>query len=330
VRTDAAGVAFLSPLGGERVREEGSVLVVREPPIESAPRTLTAIEVAVIEALCYADAFDWPLAADEVHRFLPIPADRAGVDLALGSLGRAGVIQRASELVSLAGRGGLVRRRRALEASSRTLWPQARRAAAAIARLPFVRFVGVTGSLAVNAATADDDIDLFIVTADDRLWLTRAAAIGVVRSAAVAGTTLCPNYLLAESALELPPAERDRFTAHELAQLVPLAGPETYDRLLQANAWYRALLPNHRPTARPARRAGARALEGPLRAGPLDRLERWEMERKVARFARRGDGETRFGPTVCKGHFDGHRARALAAYEERRATVLRAAEEAAA
>jgi hypothetical protein len=315
-------------VGGEGVREEESVLVVREPPIESASRSLTAIEVAVIDALCYADAFDWPLAADEIHRFLPIGAGRASVDLGLDALDRAGVVERTGGLVSLAGRSGLAERRRALEAASRALWPKARRAAAAIARLPFVRFVGVTGSLAVNAAAADADIDLFIVTADDRLWLTRAAAIGVVRTAALAGTRLCPNYLLAESALELPPEERDRFTAHELAQLVPLAGPETYARLLEANAWYRDLLPNHRPTARPSRRAGARPLERRLRARPIDRLERWEMERKIARLAPLGDGEARFGPTVCKGHFDGHRARALAAYEGRLAAAVRDAAEA--
>jgi hypothetical protein len=182
----------------------------------------------------------------------------------------------------------------------------------------------------VNGAAGDADIDLFIVTADERLWLTRAAAIGVVRTAAVAGTRLCPNYLLAESALELPPSERDRFTAHELAQLVPLAGAETYERLLDANAWYRELLPNHRPTRRPSISAGSRLIERPLRARPIDRLEDWEMRRKIERLAPLGDAEARFGPSVCKGHFDGHRARALAAYEDRLATVLAAADEAAA
>ena len=54
------------------------------------------------------------------------------------------------------------------------------------------------------------------------------------------------------------------------------------------------------------------------------------MDRKIARFGRFSEGEARFGPTVCKGHFDGHRARALAAYENRLATVLAAAEGAAA
>jgi hypothetical protein len=260
-------------------------------------------------------------------------ADGGEVDAAIARLVRGRVVGVADALVHLEPGRDLVRRRRALEASSRRLWPRARRAGQAIARLPFVRFVGVTGSLAVNAATADADIDLFIVTADDRLWLARAAAIGAVRTAALAGTRLCPNYLLAESALELPPSERDRFTAHELAQLVPLAGAATYQRLLEANAWYRELLPNHRPLSVPADTdAGAAALERPLRARPFDRLERWEMDRKIARFTAAAGprSEARFGPSVCKGHFEGHRLPALARYESRLATVLAAAEEAAA
>ena len=112
---------------------------------------------------------------------------------------------------------------------------------------------------------------------------------------------------------------------------MPLAGAETYQRLLDANAWYRDLLPNHRATGRPSTPAGSRRIERPLRARPIDRLERWEMRPQDRAPRRRwAMARRRFGPTVCKGHFDGHRARALAAYEERLATVLAAAEEAAA
>ena len=48
-------------------------------------------------------------------------------------------------------------------------------------------------------------------------------------------------------------------------------------------------------------------------------LERWEMKRKVRRFTRQpGDhSEAFFSPDCCKGHFGGHRTRALAALNER-------------
>jgi len=53
------------------------------------------------------------------------------------------------------------------------------------------------------------------------------------------------------------------------------------------------------------------------------RLERWEMERKVPRLAGRAAAslEARFGPEWCKGHFDGHGGRTLAAYAARLAVL---------
>jgi hypothetical protein len=203
--------------------------------------------------------------------------------------------------------------------------PRAIRAARAVAAMPFVRFVGLTGSLAVGASARRSDVDLLVVTAEGRLWLTRALSIGVVRVGAAAGMRLCPNYFLAESALELP--ERDRFTAAELAQMVPVAGRGTYEALLAANAWYRDFLPNHRPALPSLPGAGHRVAERALRGGHLDRLEHWEMTRKVARLSAGSmSPEVRFGPTVCKGHFEGHRRRVLDAFEERLARVLAAGE----
>ena len=118
----------------------------------------------------------------------------------------------------------------------------AARYGALIAKLPFVRMVAVTGSLAVENAEAADDIDYLIVTSKGRLWLPRAMTILVVRLGGLRGVTLCPNYLLSESALAL--SERDPYTARELFQMRPLIGHDVHARMLAANMWCRELLPN--------------------------------------------------------------------------------------
>ena len=299
----------------------------RGGPVRSAEapgaRPLTALERAIVEAVCYADVFDWPLTPGELHASLPLAATRLETDRSLRSPRLRPLLGLADGLVTLTWRDHLRDRRHAQARSSRRLWPRAIRSARAIARLPSVRLVAVTGSLAAGSAGPDADIDLFVVTTDGRLWLTRALTIGVVRVAAAAGTKLCPNYFLAESALELP--ERDRFTAVELVQMVPIAGHATYEALLAANAWYREFLPNHRPAQQARREAGHRLAEAALHPALVDRLERWEMERKVRRLAAAGTtDEQRFGPTVCKGHFEGHRRRALATFAERLAVALEA------
>ena len=184
-----------------------------------------------------------------------------------------------------------------------------------------MRLVAVSGSLAVGAPTADADVDLFVVSTEGRLWLTRALTIGVVklasRSAPARRVVLCPNYVVTTGALEL--TERDLFTAHELAQLVPLAGPETYRAVLDENQWYRQYLPNHPGFVRPiAELGGGRlrtVLETALRNPLVGRVERWEMRRKVARLvAQQPLDEVRFDDSVCKGHFEGHRRRAMDGY----------------
>ena len=266
------------------------------------------LDAAVIEALAYSDVFGWPLTAAEVHRFLAVPAQRAEV---LASLGSARLVASVDGHWVLRGREQLVAERRRREAVSRTLWPKVERSARMLARIPWVRMVAVSGSLALNAARPGDDVDLFIVTDDGRLWVSRALAIAAGR---LAPLTLCPNYLVSMSALEF--AERDIYTANELAQLVPLFGAQVYTELLERNRWYRDLLPNHPGFV------GAIPVRAPSRGAPrwLDRmavpLERWEMERKVTRL-RTGAPETRFDATTCKGHVDGHRAHFWRQFEER-------------
>ena len=284
----------------------------------------STIETAVLHATAYADAFDWPLTATELHRYLPVRATPERVATTVARMSTAsGAIEVSRGYVTLAGRGGLVTSRRLREAASRALWPDALRCARAVASLPFVRMVAVTGSLAVNGASLDADIDLLVVTADGRLWVSRALAMGVVRAARLGSVRLCPNYLLTESAMELE--DRSIFTAHELAQMVRVHGMAVYHELMRRNDWYLEFLPNCGPATPGARtgrvhRPGAfrRMAEAPLHAGVVDRVERWEMARKVAMLsAVSSSAEARYDATCCKGHAEEHGRRALAAFESR-------------
>ncbi len=291
------------------------------PPVARPPE---AVQGAVLEALAYADVFDWPLTETEIHRYLPAPASMAQVEVAIARLQANGAVEREGDLVTLAGRLGLASIRPRRVRNSEAMWPVALRWSRIVSRLPFVRMVAVSGSLAVQAARDHDDLDLFLVTADGRLWLTRAMTMLVVRVARLTGLRLCPNYLLAESALEL--SDRSLFTARELVQMVPVTGARVYARLIAANLWYRGFLPNAEPlaTAEPGRgRSRLRGLaEAVLRSGPFDRFERWEMRRKSRQLcAVSNSSEIRYDATCCKGHADEHGRRVLAAFEARLALL---------
>jgi hypothetical protein len=290
-----------------------------------------ALERAILLTVAYADVFDYPLTATEIYRYLiGAAASPAAIQAALES-GRLAphTLSYCDGYIMLPGREATAATRRRRASMAAQLWPLALRYGKVIAGLPFVRMVAVTGALAMDNVETGADIDFLIVTEPGRLWLCRALVIGLVRMAARRGDPLCPNYFLSEQALVL--SEHTLYTAHELVQMVPLAGLPVYQRLRALNAWADRFLPNadgpprqlavHIAPDRPVRRV----LEAALRSPPGGWVERWEMDRKVHKFSRQPNGtaETAFCADWCKGHFDGHGQRTLAAFTDR----LRAIEE---
>ncbi|MDO8673306.1 MAG: hypothetical protein Q7O66_18015 [Dehalococcoidia bacterium] len=309
-----------------------------------------SLQTAILQAVAYADLFDYPLTAAELHQYLVgTPAPPFVVQ---SILEEDGLIARRLScrdgFFTLRGRESIVETRRHRTENAIGMWQRARRYGSVITRLPFVRMVGVTGALAVDNVESDTDIDFLIVTESGRLWLCRAFVVALVRLAAFLGDDLCPNYFLTERALILP--ERSLFTAHELAQMVPLSGLATYRRMRQLNAWVLDFLPNafgqtrtgqnslslrHKDVApvfgnwRSARRLSEVALA--TRGGTW--LEHWEMERKIRKFGAqsktfqafsssseatlREDQEVSFCADRCKGHFQPHGQRILEAFAER-------------
>ena len=193
-----------------------------------------------------------------------------------------------------------------------------------IAGLPFVRMVAVTGALAMDNVEAGDDFDFLIVTEPGRLWLCRAIIIAlVVKPAASRGDVVCPNYLLSERALLF--VERNLFTAHELTQMVPIAGLETYRHMRQVNGWVTRFLPNagilplrasiDPSFQRPIRTLAETVLRTPLGAG----LEQWEMRRKVRKLSHRAEDQAglAFSADQCKGHLNNNAQKILESFEAR-------------
>lgn len=288
------------------------------PPVSPAPAQ--RLRAAVLATVVYADGFDFPLLPAEVHRdLIGLRSAAATTAAALDRAIAVGDLEHAGAYVVLPGRRGLADLRRERAQRAARMQPAARRLGALLAGLPHVRMVGLTGSLAAGNPDAAADFDYLLATAPGRLWTVRAMAVLLVRLARRAGLSLCPNYLLTTRALALP--RRDLYTAHELAQVVPLAGAATYRRLLAANAWAARWLPNRFPpvaapltdawVATAARSAGEALLRGPQG----DRFERWEATRKQARLGRSGAG--RFTADVCEGHFGVGRRRTLPRFAAR-------------
>lgn len=288
------------------------------------------LEAAILRTVLYADVFDYPLTLDKIHHFL-IAAEPVCLERTRTTLESSGCLNRLLDsqhgFVFLSGRGDLVTIRQAREAVSARLWPIAVGCGVWLARLPFVRMVALTGALAVrNVPDEDDDLDYLLVTAPGRVWLARAFAILLVRLARLRGVEICPNYVLAENALEQ--SRCDIFMAHEVAQMVPIYGHEVYRRMRGANHWSESYLPNAIGTFEIADEQpigtiwmfAKRAIETAL-AGQLGNLiERWEYRRKLRRFQsalQNPNSSARIDETQVKGHFNDNGTITLEKYRER-------------
>jgi hypothetical protein len=216
----------------------------RSPAVDTGERATTKqVRQAILRALAYSDIFDDPPERSSLYRALELPnISLPQFDRVLEIMQGEGTIILDEDRCMLAGREALapVWRRRAKQSAQK--WQIARRYAALIRCLPYIRMIAVTGSLAAQSAEASDDIDLFLITAPGRVWLARALTILVVRLAALFNVTLCPNYLIATDALEL--TERNLYSARELVQMQPLYGAAWYRRLRICNRWALEYLPN--------------------------------------------------------------------------------------
>src|SRR5258708_1704072 len=189
----------------------------------------TPLSEAILRTLLYADVFSYPLTAAEIHYYLiDVKATLTQVKQTLAqSVWLQKRVETDGDYYGVRGHAEYIELRKQRTESARKLWPTARHFGTLLAHLPFVRMVAVTGALAVaNSHDPHDDIDYLIVAQPGRVWITRALAILIVRIARLMQVGLCPNYVLAANALAQD--RRDLFTAHEIAQMVPLAGFATY------------------------------------------------------------------------------------------------------
>src|SRR3989442_3019 len=126
---------------GATTRPESPRLAAPPPP---------QVEQAAIRTVAYADVFDYPLHALDVHRYLHGTAATAeATEAALATCSAlGGALSCRDGFYTLRGRESLVpaRGRRATRADR--LWPAALTYGRLIAGLPFVRMVAGTGSLA--------------------------------------------------------------------------------------------------------------------------------------------------------------------------------------
>ena len=155
------------------------------------------------------------------------------------------VIYKLSEFYSIRNYSSLADRRLKGNALAEAMIKRAGSNARFLAGFPYVRGVAISGSLSKDFADETADVDFFIITAPNRLWIARSFLHAFKKLTFLFNKQhwFCMNYFIDE----VQPAilEKNIYTATEIATLLPLYGTESFEKFYASNAWMNKLLPNH-------------------------------------------------------------------------------------
>jgi predicted nucleotidyltransferase len=137
---------------------------------------------------------------------------------------------------------------------------------------PQIKLIGLSGSISMMNAKEEDDIDLFIITAKNRLFTGRLIALVLAQllglrrfrdsitqifqkvsetekfafaSSDKHKDKVCLNLFFDESNLRVPKFKQTLFVGHEVLQMKPIVVKDNiYERFLGGNKWVFKLFPN--------------------------------------------------------------------------------------
>lgn len=159
---------------------------------------------------------------------------------------------------------------------------------------PFVRFVGISGSLSKGFSKPEGDYDYFILTEKNKLWICRTFLHLFKKFTFLFGQQhkFCMNYFMDIDHIEIE--EKNIYTAIELSTLLPVSGSVAYEKLMSKNRWIKELLPNDYKTFYAVKPSNKKwklmrwfefplAIYGDKTNSLLMKLTDWKWKRKWAR-----------------------------------------------
>jgi predicted nucleotidyltransferase len=208
-------------------------------------RKLSAINKNIIATLAYFDVFNYPLTQGEIFLFLTDKCDSETFNAALSYLLIHDRVYKFDTFYTLKNDAQIATRRRDGNRKASEMIKIAEKIGRMLIRFPYVRGIAISGSLSKNFADDLSDIDLFIITAPNRLWIARTLMhlLKKVSFLIKKEHFFCMNYFIDEQGLEI--IEKNIYTATEIVTLIPLEGDTVFEKFYSANAWTMAYLPNN-------------------------------------------------------------------------------------
>jgi hypothetical protein len=201
-------------------------------------------ESAVVQCLLYFDTFTYPLTLDEIYKFCTIKFDsNYTLESTLDILLNKNLIKQKGPYYFVNDDESIIERRTKGNKMAQEVMPKAIKYGKFIAQFPFVETVFISGSLSKNYFDENGDVDFFIITKSQRLWLCRSLLVGFKKVFLLNSRKyFCVNYFVGNDSLSIP--DKNIFTATEIASLIPVNNFNGYANFIEHNQWIYKNLPN--------------------------------------------------------------------------------------
>jgi len=212
--------------------------------VEKQKVTLT-VEKGCINCLNYFAIFKFPLTAEEIHLFNSARATHEEMKFCLRKLTNEQHIFKIDGFYLPENKPEWVAERNMGNQRALELLNRSGKFAKIIAGFPFIRGVAISGSLSKFYASKEADIDYFIITKSNRLWIARSLLHLFKKLTFITGHQhyFCMNYFVDTNALEI--THQNLYSAIETVTLLPVYNAVLVESFMEKNTWVKKYLPNH-------------------------------------------------------------------------------------
>lgn len=214
---------------------------------------LSSLEKAIILTVSYSNIFEFPLTEDEISRRL-ISKNRVSLEDVrneLSKLVRKDLIDNKDGCFFI--KNTLIADRKERNNFSKNKKREAQNFYNKAKLLPFIKAIAITGSLSVNNAKENDDVDWLIICQNHTLWIVRPLVILLAllygkrreRDGHHRDNSWCFNMFLTEDTLDVAQQKRSIFSAFEVCQAEFVVDKDSVaEKFLIVNRWANNYLAN--------------------------------------------------------------------------------------
>ena len=227
-------------------------------------------EKGILKAIIYFDIFDFPLTIFEVWKYFYSPSPLEGLrrknsddqkislleiqEILEKSEALKDIIDRENGFYFLKGREDIIKKRLERYNIAGKKFKRAKKIIKILSLIPFIRLIAVCNTLGYSNAREESDIDLFLITAKNRIWTARFWSALILKLFGLRPTKItikdkiCLSFFVSEDHLnisDLALKPEDIYFNYWLNQLVPIYDADNiYSGFIENNEWVLNFLPN--------------------------------------------------------------------------------------